>query len=82
NEGTLRSVFDFLPEWLIDPVVAVVSLFVGDGWHLTLGLLFMIIVIYLPGGLIEGFTRLGRLFTGRSKTARASVAQPASQGGH
>ena len=35
------------------------SLFVGEGWHLTLGALFMLIVIFLPGGLMEGFRRFG-----------------------
>ena len=34
-------------------------MFVGDGWHLTLGLLFMIIVIFLPGGVMEGLERIG-----------------------
>ena len=29
-------------------------MFVGEGWHLTLGALFMVIVIFLPGGLMEG----------------------------
>ena len=34
------------------------SLFVGEGWHLTLGLLFMLVVIFLPGGIMEGINRL------------------------
>src|SRR5690606_25053743 len=31
-----------------------------SGWHLTLGLLFMLVVIFLPGGLMEGISRIGR----------------------
>jgi hypothetical protein len=31
-------------------LVKFTALFVGEGWHLTLGLLFMLIVIFLPGG--------------------------------
>src|SRR3546814_921478 len=57
NEAALHRVFDFLPEWLADPVVAVVGLFVGDGWHLTLGVVFMLIDIFMPGGVIEGLAR-------------------------
>jgi ABC-type branched-subunit amino acid transport system permease subunit len=61
NKGTLQAAFDFLPDWLTDPLVGVLGLFVGDGWHLTLGLVFMIIVIFLPGGLMEGVNRLTKL---------------------
>ena len=56
------SAFSFLPEGLQSAAVSISSLFVGEGWHLTLGALFMLIVIFLPGGLMEGFTRIGRLF--------------------
>ena len=58
NDGILMEVYDFLPEFLQHIFVNVSSLFVGEGWHLTLGALFMLIVIFLPGGLMEGFTRL------------------------
>jgi ABC-type branched-subunit amino acid transport system ATPase component len=37
-----------------DPLVGVLGLFVGEGWHLTLGAVFMLIVIFMPGGVIEG----------------------------
>jgi ABC-type branched-subunit amino acid transport system permease subunit len=62
NEGILMNAFSFLPETLQHGAVAVVGLFVGEGWHLTLGALFMVIVIFLPGGLMEGVTRIGKLF--------------------
>ncbi|MEM7426417.1 MAG: branched-chain amino acid ABC transporter permease, partial [Pseudomonadota bacterium] len=66
NEGTLMSVYSFLPETLQHAMVKVSGLFVGEGWHLTLGALFMLIVIFLPGGLMEGFNRLSNWITNRS----------------
>jgi ABC-type branched-subunit amino acid transport system permease subunit len=63
NDSTLHGIFSFLPDGLEDVVVSIVGLFVGDGWHLTLGLLFMIIVIYLPGGLVEGVQKIRTLVT-------------------
>ena len=62
NEGILMSTFSFLPEGLQTTMVSIASLFVGEGWHLTLGALFMLIVIFLPGGLMEGINRIMRLF--------------------
>ncbi len=47
-----------MPDSVADVVVTIVYPFVGKGWHLTLGLLFMIVVIFLPGGLMEGIMRL------------------------
>ena len=67
NEGILMGVFDFLPEGMQTAVVKFSSLFVGEGWHLTLGVVFMLIVIFLPGGLVEGIQRLSRWLFGRSK---------------
>ena len=58
NETILSGIFSFLPEGLQYALVKASSLFVGEGWHLTLGLLFMIVVIFLPGGLMEGFMRI------------------------
>ena len=65
NEQTLHQVFDFLPDWLANIMVTLTSPFVGDGWHLTLGVLFMAIIIFLPGGMVEGFRRIQRLFRRR-----------------
>ncbi len=79
NEGILNSFFSFLPEPVQEFTVDVVSLFVGEGWHLTLGVMFMVIVIFLPGGLMEGFRRIGALFH-KPKTEQAqktSAPQPA-----
>ncbi|PLX38352.1 MAG: branched-chain amino acid ABC transporter permease [Hyphomicrobiales bacterium] len=79
NEGTLHGFFAFLPDWIEGPVVKVLSLFVGEGWHLTLGALFMLIVIFLPGGLMEGFRRIAGIFR-RSKTSSSDGgASPSAQ---
>jgi ABC-type branched-subunit amino acid transport system permease subunit len=61
NEQTLHEIFAFLPDGVEAAVVSVAGLFVGEGWHLTLGLLFMVIVIFLPGGLTSGFRHLIQL---------------------
>ncbi|MCF3593897.1 branched-chain amino acid ABC transporter permease [Rhodobacteraceae bacterium LMO-12] len=54
NETLLESWFAFLPHWLQETLVWVISKFTGEGWHLTLGALFMLVIIFLPGGLVEG----------------------------
>jgi len=77
NSNILHDVFSFLPDGVEDVVVQVVGLFVGGGWHLTLGLLFMIVVIFLPGGIVEGFQKLGRAFG--SKKNDGSNSSPQNQ---
>jgi ABC-type branched-subunit amino acid transport system permease subunit len=62
NETILEQWFAFMPDWLGDFMVAIIYPFIGKGWHLTLGLIFMLVVIFLPGGLVEGGQRIGRLF--------------------
>ncbi|MEL6751494.1 MAG: branched-chain amino acid ABC transporter permease [Pseudomonadota bacterium] len=62
NEGIIESFFSFLPEGVAHFLAEISALFVGEGWHMTLGLMFMIIVIFLPGGLMEGFRRLSLVF--------------------
>jgi ABC-type branched-subunit amino acid transport system permease subunit len=69
NPQTLHRIFDFLPDGIENAVVQVAGLFVGEGWNLTLGMLFMLLVIFLPGGLMEGARRLGGL-------ARRMLAAP------
>jgi len=79
NEGILLRFFDFLPEALQHAVVSLTSLFVGEGWHLTLGALFMLIVIFLPGGLMEGFNRLRNWVVNRfGGGGSGSASQPAT----
>ncbi|WP_095590074.1 branched-chain amino acid ABC transporter permease [Actibacterium ureilyticum] len=68
NDSVLHGWFAFLPDGLEDFVVAILHPFVGKGWHLTLGILFMLVVIFLPGGLIEGGQRVARLFRRKKQT--------------
>jgi len=67
NETLLRGWFEWMPDGIEDIMVSVVSPFVGKGWHLTLGILFMLVVIFLPGGLIGGITGLGKRLSGGGK---------------
>ena len=60
NDQTLNDIFSFLPDQLQEGFVSVTSLFVGEGWNLSLGILFVIIVVFLPGGVTEGLNRIGR----------------------
>ena len=58
NDNVLHSWFSFLPDGMEDALVFIVHPFIGKGWHLTLGILFMLVVIFLPGGLVEGGQRI------------------------
>ena len=78
NEGILMGIYDFLPETLQHIMVKITGLFVGEGWHLTLGALFMLIVIFLPGGLMEGFNRIKTLITNRTGGGSDGAASPAA----
>ncbi|MFK7880621.1 branched-chain amino acid ABC transporter permease [Roseobacter sp.] len=62
NESILHQWFAFMPDGLEDILVSIVYPFIGKGWHLTLGIVFMLVVIFLPGGLVEGGQRVMRLF--------------------
>ncbi|MEE9326518.1 MAG: branched-chain amino acid ABC transporter permease [Cocleimonas sp.] len=79
NTNELHSLFAFMPEGLQNFTVTVVNPFVGEGWHLTLGAVFMIVVIFLPGGVMQGlrnvFAFVGRLFGfGRKKAPVVEAA--------
>lgn len=76
NEQTLRAAYGSLPDGLENVLVGITKLFVGEGWHMTLGLLFMLVVIFLPGGIMEGIRRVRGLFS-RNKT-RVSAPPPVS----
>ena len=66
NENVVHAFFSFLPPEIADPVAAVASKFVGEGWNLTLGLIFVLVVVFLPGGIMEGARRIGGLFQRRT----------------
>tara|TARA_R110002049_G_scaffold10127_3_gene50313 strand:+ start:18609 stop:19808 length:1200 start_codon:yes stop_codon:yes gene_type:complete len=70
NDNVLHSWFSFMPDGMENFMVTIVHPFVGKGWHLTLGLMFMLVVIFLPGGLVEGGQRIARLF--RRKPAQSA----------
>lgn len=78
NDNILHSWFSALPDGFEDAVVFVFHPFIGKGWSLTLGLLFMMVVIFLPGGLIEGGTRIWNLITGKNRKRN----QPGKDGKH
>jgi ABC-type branched-subunit amino acid transport system permease subunit len=65
----LHNWFAGLPEWLENTLVNIIYPFVGSGWHLTLGLVFMLVVIFLPGGIVEGGKRISGLFGRKSEGA-------------
>lgn len=78
NINMLDSFFSFLPDGVQSFVVTIVSKFVGEGWHLTLGLLFVLIVVFLPGGLVEGFQKLLARFRRKGvEPGKSTSAQPA-----
>ena len=77
HEARLHQVFEALPDPLENVLVPVTSLFVGEGWHLTLGVLFMLIVIFLPGGLMEGARRIRAWVTRRGGRERSRRVRPA-----
>ena len=55
--------------------VTIASKFVGEGWFLTLGLVFVLIVVFLPGGIMEGVRRIASLFNRSPKKPRHTPAQ-------
>ncbi|MBT9385529.1 branched-chain amino acid ABC transporter permease [Pseudooceanicola sp. CBS1P-1] len=77
NDNVLHSWFHILPDSIENAVIWVVEHFVGSGWHLTLGLLFMLVVTFLPGGLVQGGQKIGRLFRRRDAAAKATQSTPA-----
>ncbi len=78
NSDILHGWFAFLPDGLEDFVVAIIYPFIGKGWHLTLGLMFMAVVIFLPGGLVEGGQRIAAAIRRRSnKSDTGATTEPA-----
>ena len=61
NTNELHSIFSFMPKFMENIFVFITNPFVGDGWHLMLGVLFMIVVIFLPGGILEGLGKITNL---------------------
>ena len=74
NTTNLNQIFDFLPDGIQSLAVDAAGMFVGKSWHLTLGLLFMLTVIFLPGGMMEGFRRIGALFRRKKAPVASSTS--------
>ncbi|RVT85307.1 branched-chain amino acid ABC transporter permease [Rhodobacteraceae bacterium CCMM004] len=79
NSTILHEWFAFMPDGIEDLLVTLVYPFIGKGWHLTLGIMFMLVVIFLPGGLVEGGQRIGRLFRRRDRKGTGVEAPAAEQ---
>ncbi|SDI12404.1 branched-chain amino acid ABC transporter permease [Lutimaribacter saemankumensis] len=79
NDNVLHGWFAWMPDGIEDLTVAIIHPFIGKGWHLTLGILFMLVVIFLPGGLVEGGQRIMRLFSRKKATKddKSKAKQPA-----
>jgi ABC-type branched-subunit amino acid transport system permease subunit len=75
NESVIQGWFSALPDGVSDVLVAVVSPFLGSGWHISLGLIFMLVVIFLPGGLVEGASRIMNLVTRLSQARKAGSSR-------
>ena len=78
NEQILNGVFGFLPDAIQHPVVKFVGLFVGEGWELTLGVLFLVLIIFVPGGLMQGLQSVQR----RIFPAQPNPAAESTRGAH
>ena len=77
NDNLLHQWFSFLPQGLEDFVVTIIHPFIGKGWHLTLGLMFMAVIIFLPGGLVELGQRASKLFKKRNQAQTGGQKKPA-----
>ncbi|MEL6798416.1 MAG: branched-chain amino acid ABC transporter permease [Pseudomonadota bacterium] len=75
NSTILHEWFAFMPDGIEDLMVTMIYPFIGKGWHLTLGIMFMLVVIFLPGGLVEGGQRIARLFRRRKDKPSGSDPQ-------
>ena len=75
NDTLLHQWFSFMPESLENFFVTIIYPFVGKGWHLTLGLMFMGVIIFLPGGLVELGQRLSRVFRRKNSADQSEPAE-------
>ena len=66
NDNLLHQWFSFMPEGVENFFVTIIHPFIGKGWHLTLGLIFMGVIIFLPGGLVELGQRMSKIFSGKN----------------
>ncbi len=74
DSNVLHGWFGGLPDGLENLMVNIIYPFVGSGWHLTLGLVFMLVVIFLPGGIVEGGKRIAALRNRRQADSSDATA--------
>jgi branched-chain amino acid transport system permease protein len=74
NKDILHEWFAVLPDGVEDVMVSLVYPFVGKGWHLTLGIMFMLVIIFLPGGLLQGGQKILGLFRRKPRQSAAAEA--------
>jgi ABC-type branched-subunit amino acid transport system permease subunit len=78
NDSILHNWFAFLPDGLEDFVVTIIHPFIGKGWNLTLGIMFMLVVIFLPGGLVQGGQKISAILRRKKSTdAKSGTTKPA-----
>ena len=51
----------------------VVQAFIGEKWHLVLGIIFVLIVVFLPGGFVDGFNRIRKAVGAKTGPRRGNV---------
>lgn len=76
NDNVLHGWFEFLPNGIEDALIWLIHPFVGKGWHLTLGALFMLVVMFLPGGLVEGGQRISEWVKARRNRGSDEPSEP------
>ena len=77
NENILHQWFGFMPDGIEDLIVSLIYPFIGKGWHLTLGIVFMLVVIFLPGGLVQGGQKIAAMIKRRKDTKTPNATEPA-----
>jgi len=80
NDNVLHAWFSGLPVWLDNTLVTLLHPFIGKGWHLTLGLVFLAVIIFLPGGIVEAGSRIRALFRRKGKDASGGGSAAATPG--
>ncbi len=51
----------------------VVQAFIGEQWKLVLGAVFVLVVIFLPGGFVDGYRRIRKAFGAKVEPRRQNV---------
>ena len=79
NKSVLEGWFAWMPDGMDDVFIYTVNMFVGKQWHITTGVIFMLVIIFLPGGLVELGKRTGRVFRRRDENAPSVESDAAEQ---